>query len=94
LGPQLLRPRQGRGRAAYELSSGRQLKAASSADSRRAPSRDSILPTAFDTVAFERRSSAGGAHSATFAKMASPSKPGSLAMITSFETAGFKIFYF
>jgi hypothetical protein len=64
----------------------------------RAPSRDSILLTAFDTVAFESRNSAAASakerHSATLAKMASPSRFGSLAMIINFETSGFDSFYF
>ena len=64
----------------------------------RAPSRDSILLIAFDTVAFESLSSAAASakerHYATFAKMASPSRSGSLAMITNSETLGFESFYF
>jgi hypothetical protein len=64
----------------------------------RAPRRDSILLTAFDTVAFEScnctAASAKERHSATFAKMASPSRSGSLAMIPILETVGFDSFYF
>jgi hypothetical protein len=54
--------------------------------------------TAFDTVAFESRNSAAVSakerHSASFAKMASPSRSGSLAMIQNSETIGFSSFYF
>jgi hypothetical protein len=53
---------------------------------------------AFDTVAFESRNSAAASakerHSATFAKMASPSRSGSLAMALNLETVGFDSFYF
>jgi hypothetical protein len=62
------------------------------------PSRASILLTAFDTVAFESLSSfaatAKDRHSATFAKMASPLRSGSLAMIQNLETYSFDSFYF
>jgi hypothetical protein len=65
---------------------------------KRAPSRDSILLTAFDTVALESLSSAAASakerHSATLAKIASPSRSGNLAMITKNETMGFDSFYF
>jgi hypothetical protein len=56
----------------------------------RAPSRDSTLLIALDTVALESLSSAAAPanerHSATFAKMASPSRSGSLGMIQVLET--------
>jgi hypothetical protein len=64
----------------------------------RAPSLDSILLIAFETVAFESLSSAAAStnerHSATYAKMASPSRSGILAMIANFETYSFDSFYF
>jgi hypothetical protein len=49
--------------------------------------RRSMMLTALEGQAAER-------HSATFAKMASPSRSGSLGMIINFETLGFKSFHF
>jgi hypothetical protein len=52
---------------------------------------------AFETVPFESLRSAAAAakerHSATLAKMASPSKSGSLGMVSKYETFGFDSFY-
>ncbi len=64
----------------------------------RAPSFASTRLIAFDTVAFDRRSSSAAPlkerHSATFAKIARPSRSGSLAMSADFENLGFPSFYF
>jgi hypothetical protein len=64
----------------------------------RAPSRASSLLTAFETVALESFSSAAAwlkeRNSTTFAKIASASKSGNLAMGSSSETMGFNSFYF
>jgi hypothetical protein len=62
----------------------------------RAPSRDSILLTAFDTAAFESRNSAVASAkqrhpAATLAKVASPQR---LVMILNLETGSFDSFYF
>jgi hypothetical protein len=64
----------------------------------RAPSRASILLTAFETVALESLSSAAAPakerSSTTLAKIASPSKSGSLAIGSNLETMSFDSFYF
>ena len=64
----------------------------------RAPSRFSILLTALETVALESFSSAAAPAkeriSTTLAKIARPSKSGSLAMSANLETMSFDSFYF
>jgi hypothetical protein len=63
----------------------------------RAPSRVSIRLIAFETVAFESLNSVAAPakerHSATFAKIANPSRSGSLAIVSLLETSGFDSFY-
>ena len=64
----------------------------------RAPKRASILLTAFETVALESFSSVAAPAkeraSTTLAKIASPSKSGSLAIGSIFKTMSFDSFYF
>ncbi len=87
------------GRAPHQLPSGiRQLEAAGRADDR--PRAEPCLDPAdrlrhgLLSQAAAPAASAKERHSATFAKMASPSRSGSLAMITNFETSDFHSFYF